>query len=183
MALQAGNIMISGTIGDLTYYKMGNTFFARWKTRIDKRMFWNDRRFEGSRQSCKRFAEGNKLASQVYRSLPKEQKKYERFCQLKSAAIIYLKEGHSIRETIEQLQYLSTMSLHFVYKPPKFKKVKRRFLYAIEVGSNFIHLTAGRWLQLQRTIPEPLLDARIDAVLKSVPITALPLQYRRVLRA
>jgi hypothetical protein len=84
---------ITGTIEDLTFYKMYGTYYVRMKNSLSSRRFKKDKTFEGSRRSAERFAAGNALASQVYRMVPQQQRKYPLFCFLKRKAIMLLKEG------------------------------------------------------------------------------------------
>jgi len=72
MAKQAGSVFIEGCFDDLTFYKMDGKYYVRMKSSLSSRKFWKNKAFERSRQSCKRFAEGNKLASKLYRMLEEE---------------------------------------------------------------------------------------------------------------
>jgi hypothetical protein len=103
MAKQAGTIFIEGTIDDLTFYKMEGRYYVRMKSSLTGKKFWRSKAFERSRESCKRFAKGNGLASKVYRMIDKEKRVYSLYCFLKRRAILLLKEGKSLRETEEAL--------------------------------------------------------------------------------
>ena len=95
MAKQTGDIKITGTIDDLTFYKMEAKHYVRMKSSLTRKRFFKDARFERSRMSAERFAMGNKLASEVYRMVDEEQRVYRLFCYLKKRAIALLKEGVS----------------------------------------------------------------------------------------
>jgi len=103
MAKQAGDFFIEGTIDDLTYYRMNGRFYVRGKSSLTKKKFWRSKAFERSRESCKRFSEGNKLASRIYRMIEKEKRVYSLYCFLKKRAISLLKEGKSLKEAEEVL--------------------------------------------------------------------------------
>jgi len=103
MAKQAGDFFIEGSIDDLTYYKMNGTYYVRQKSSLTKKKFWKSKAFERSRESCKRFSEGNKLASRIYRMIEKEKRVYSLYCFLKKRAISLLKEGKSQKEAEEVL--------------------------------------------------------------------------------
>jgi hypothetical protein len=103
MAKQAGDIFITGTIDDLCFYKMEEVYYVRLKSSLTGKKFWKNKAFEGSRKSCNRFAEGNKLASKVYRMIEEEKRAYKLYCFLKRRAILLLKEGKTINETEETL--------------------------------------------------------------------------------
>ena len=112
MAKQAGDIFIVGTLDDLTFYKMEGHYFVRMKSSLTGKRFWNDKAFERSRESCKRFAEGNKLASKLYRMVEEEKRVYKLFCFLKKRAILLLKDGKSLMEVGEVLMdYLKAFGM------------------------------------------------------------------------
>jgi hypothetical protein len=96
MAKQAGKLFIEGTIDDLTFYKMEGTYYVRMKSSLTAKKFWKSKAFERSRESCKRFSEGNRLASRLYQTIEKEKRVYPLFCFLKKRAISLLKEGQSL---------------------------------------------------------------------------------------
>ena len=93
MARQAGDIKITGSMEDLCFYKMQGAYYVRMKSSLTGKRFWKEAVFEGSRKSCGRFGEGNRLASLVYKMVARENKQYALFCLLKSKAIFYLKLG------------------------------------------------------------------------------------------
>jgi len=113
MAKQAGDFFIEGTIDELTYYKMYGTYYVRRKSSLTKKKFHKSRAFERSRESCRRFSEGNRLASRLYRRMEKEKRVYSVFCFLKKRAILLLKEGKSLQET-EQILREYLMEFGFV---------------------------------------------------------------------
>jgi hypothetical protein len=103
MAKQAGDYFIEGTVDDLTYYKMEGKYYVKMKSSLTGKKFWKNKTFERSRESCKRFSEGNRLASQLYRMIKKEKRQYKLFCFLKKRSIMLLKEGESLIEVEEIL--------------------------------------------------------------------------------
>jgi hypothetical protein len=112
MAKQAGDIFITGTIDDLCFYKMDAEYYVRMKSSLTGKKFWKNKAFEGSRKSCSRFGEGNKLASKVYRMIEEEKRVYTLFCFLKRRAILLLKVGKTINETEEMLiDYLAEFGI------------------------------------------------------------------------
>ena len=98
MAKQTGPVKIVGTIGNICFYKMEGKYYVRMKSSLTGKQFWKHDAFAGSRRSCKRFAEGNKLASKVYRMIEKEKRAYKLFCFLKKRAVLLLKEGKGVLE-------------------------------------------------------------------------------------
>jgi hypothetical protein len=118
MAKQAGDYFIEGTIDDLTYYKMEGKYYVRMKSSLTGKKFWKHKTFERSRESCKRFSEGNRLASRLYRMIKKEKRQYKLFCFLKKKSILLLKEGKSLIEVEEILMdYLMEFGLVESIKP------------------------------------------------------------------
>ena len=99
MAKQAGDFKLVGTFDDLCYYKFNGKYCVRRKSSLTSKQFWKAKVFEGSRKSCKRFGEGNSLASKLYRSLDEEKRIYKLFCFLKKRAIALLKQGNSLQQT------------------------------------------------------------------------------------
>jgi hypothetical protein len=98
MARQTGAIQITGTTDELCFYKMWDTYFVRMKSSLTGKRFWRDNAFERSRESSKRFGNGNRLASKLYQMIEKEKRVYKLFCFLKSKAILLLKEENSLDE-------------------------------------------------------------------------------------
>lgn len=93
MAKQIGDTIFTGTVGNLVFYKMYDQGYVRTKGSITRKQFKTKACFAGSRRSAERFALGNRLAGEMYRRLPVNEKTYTLFCKLKSIAIQLLKEG------------------------------------------------------------------------------------------
>jgi hypothetical protein len=100
MAKQAGYVFIEGTIDDVTFYKMCGVYYVRMKSSLTGKRFWKDKRFEGSRKSCCRFGEGNKLASTVFKIVVEERRTNRLFPFLRTRAIALLKEEKSAEEVV-----------------------------------------------------------------------------------
>jgi hypothetical protein len=117
MAKQSGEVFIEATIDDLTFYKMDGLYYVRMKSSLSSKQFWKGKAFERSRESCKRFSEGNKLASRLYRIVEEEKRNYKLFCFLKKRAIQLLKEGKSLAKAEEILiDYLIEFKLFGEHK-------------------------------------------------------------------
>jgi hypothetical protein len=103
---------IEGTIDDICFYRCEGNFYARMKSSLTGKRFWRDEAFSGSRKSCGRFGEGNRIASKVYRIISREKRVYALFCFLKKRAILMLKVGSSVEETeVLLLGYLMDFGL------------------------------------------------------------------------
>ena len=103
MAKQIGDIILEGTIDDITFYKMEGKGYARMKTSLTGKRVKKDPRFKRTMQSAYRLGRGSQLASKVYRSLPRAEQVYALYKELKSMAIRTLKEGKSEAEARELL--------------------------------------------------------------------------------
>ncbi len=148
MAYVLGPIRFTGTIGDATFYKMQGEYHVRTKSSLTGKKFWKHPAFAGSRDSCKRFALGNKLASGVYRSLPKQQQHYALFCQLKTMAIHCLKLQWTTEQTILHLQQQAEKVVYILPKRKRRPRPKKAFPYALYINCDYIALTGGRLNQL-----------------------------------
>jgi hypothetical protein len=93
MAKQTGDTIFTGRMGNLVFYKMYGKGYVRMKSSITRKQFKTKACFAGSRKSAERFALGNRLAGEIYRNLPANERSYKLFCELKSNAIQLLKEG------------------------------------------------------------------------------------------
>ena len=69
---------------------------VRAKTSLDKTRFEEDPNFDGSRKSAGRFAEGNRLASKLYKMVEPDKRVYPLFCSLKKKSIQLIKEGKTV---------------------------------------------------------------------------------------
>jgi hypothetical protein len=104
MAKQIGDIILVGTIDDITFYKMDGKGYARMKSRLRGERVKRAKEFARTMQSARRLALGSQLASKVYRSLPRGKQVYGLFTELKSMAVQALKEGKCETEVLERLR-------------------------------------------------------------------------------
>jgi hypothetical protein len=74
MAKQTGEIKIVGTIDGICFYKMDGLFYAKQKSSLDRKRFFTDKAFEGSRKSSAHLAQASPLAARLYHMLPQEKK-------------------------------------------------------------------------------------------------------------
>ncbi len=104
MARQAGPIFFTGTLDDITFYKMEGLYYARKKSSLDKKRFRTDPRFKRSRASADRFGEASRLASEVYQLLPKEARGKGVIGKLTAQVGQLLKEGKDPIQIIAHFQ-------------------------------------------------------------------------------
>ena len=103
MARQIGHIFITGTIHDVTYYKMDGIFYARMKSSLSRKKVLTSPRFALTRMHANQLAEASKIASQLYRNIPKEEKNMKLFRAIVGQAKILLAQGKDKEAVIEIL--------------------------------------------------------------------------------
>lgn len=99
MARQIGPIKITGTVDGVTFYKMDGVYYARMKSSLTAKKVKTGASFALTRRYAQWLGEASKMASQAYRTLPREERRYELFCELKKLAHKRVKEG-AAREMI-----------------------------------------------------------------------------------
>src|ERR1043165_6116703 len=92
MAKQIGVLKIEGTIGNLTFYRIGNQYFVRLKSSLSGRRVKTKPEFERTMESAGRMARGSSLGSKVYRTLriTRNRALYQR---ITGDAILLFKQG------------------------------------------------------------------------------------------
>jgi hypothetical protein len=80
--------------GDINFYKdVEWGFLVRMLPGVSSKRFWNDPAFEGSRRSAERFGTGNIISSIIYRFVPVKRRYRQLFKQVRTIAIVCLKQG------------------------------------------------------------------------------------------
>jgi hypothetical protein len=93
MAKQAGIILLTGTINNLTFYRMNGQFYVRIKSRLRGDRVKTDPAFARTMVYADRLALASRTASQLYRSLPKETREVALYRKMTSMAMGLLKAG------------------------------------------------------------------------------------------
>ena len=95
MAKQTGYVKATGTVdGDTNfYYDQLWGYLVRMLPGVDSKRFWKDPAFEGSRRSAERFGTGNIMSSIIYRFVPTKRRYRHLFKQVRTRAIVCLKQG------------------------------------------------------------------------------------------
>ena len=129
MARQIGHIFITGTIHDVTYYKMDGTYYARMKSSLSRKTVLTSPRFTLTRMHANQLAEASRIASQLYRMIPKEQRKVQLYRAIVSQAKILLASGKDKESVSGILSHaLFPQSKKIKLKPIKKKPVERIYL-------------------------------------------------------
>lgn len=74
MAKQVGSYRIRGTVDDICFYVREGEWLARKKSSLDRKRFYRDKAFVGSRRSCEALKRASPIASRLYRLLPEGKK-------------------------------------------------------------------------------------------------------------
>lgn len=74
MARQAGEYFITGTYDNVTFYEMDGQHYARMKSSLSGKRVIRDARFKRTMEHAMIFGKANKIASELYRQLPREEK-------------------------------------------------------------------------------------------------------------
>ena len=114
MARQVGPIKITGTIDGITFYRMDGVYYARMKSSLTAKKVKTHPNFALTRMYANWLGEASKMASQVYRALPEEERKYEMFCKLKTLAHKRVKEGAGREAILKELEDL-LMAIRILY--------------------------------------------------------------------
>lgn len=103
MARQIGHIFITGTIDDVTYYKMYGTYYARMKSTLSRKKVLTSPRFALTRMHANQLAEASKIASRLYRGIPKEERKVQLYRAIVGEAKVLLASGKDKESVMEIL--------------------------------------------------------------------------------
>jgi recombinational DNA repair protein (RecF pathway) len=103
MAKQAGTIKIQGTIGDICFYRLHEEHYARTKSSLSAKIVKHDPAFDATMKYAALLACASKIASVMYRQLPKEQKSRKRYQAMTGQAMRLLKEKMNIEAIIQVL--------------------------------------------------------------------------------
>jgi hypothetical protein len=92
MAKQAGTIKIDGTIGDICFYRLHEEHYARTKSALSAKRVRHDPAFKDTMKYAVLLACASKIASVIYKRLPKEQKSRQRYQAMTGQVMRLLKE-------------------------------------------------------------------------------------------
>jgi len=107
MAKQTSYIKAVGTVdGDINfYYDEEWGFLVRMLPGVSSKRYWKDAAFEGSRRSAERFGVGNIMSSIIYRFVPVKRRYRHLFKQVRTIAIVCLKQGMAKGEVFTALYH------------------------------------------------------------------------------
>src|ERR1019366_6875840 len=105
MAKQVGDIKIIGCIDNIQFYKMDGKYYARMKSSLTGKRVKQDKAFALTMVYASMLGMASKIASSVYRLIPKKTREHRYFRKLTGKANRLLKEGISVQEVYEQLYH------------------------------------------------------------------------------
>ncbi|HMK17143.1 MAG TPA: hypothetical protein VK492_03005 [Chitinophagaceae bacterium] len=103
MAKQAGAIKIQGTIGDICFYRLHEEHYARTKSSLSAKRVKHDPAFDATMKYAALLACASKIASVIYKQLPKEQKSRKKYQAMTGQAMRLLKKKMNIEAIIQVL--------------------------------------------------------------------------------
>jgi hypothetical protein len=98
MPKQIGPFAFEGTIGPICFYKLGDRYFARVVSSLDGARVKQDPAFAGLMRHADWLKLASPIASELYRSLPKEKRQRSQYQALTGLGIRLLKEGHAVED-------------------------------------------------------------------------------------
>ncbi|MGH2644270.1 MAG: hypothetical protein ACRDE2_09995 [Chitinophagaceae bacterium] len=102
MAKQCGPYKITGTIDNVCFYRMNDSYYVRMKSSITRKQVMKDPAFRRTREHAALLGEASKIASGVYRQITGERKKHAIYRELTGKAMRLLKEGRD-KEAVFQI--------------------------------------------------------------------------------
>ena len=113
MAKQIGNIKITGTYDNVCFYQMDGAYYARRKSSLTARRVKTSPKFALTRVYAGLLAQASKIASEIYKDLPRGFRQYWMFRAFTGEALQCLKKGETCEEAKEKLwqTYVSVWEL------------------------------------------------------------------------
>jgi hypothetical protein len=103
MARQAGNHFIEGTLDDLTFYKMDGVYYVRMKSSLTRKKVLKSPRFALTRMHAGQLGEASRIASVIYKGIPREERNIRLFRSIVGKAKVMLGKGKEKEVVLESL--------------------------------------------------------------------------------
>ncbi len=100
MAKQTGPIFFTGTIGNITGYQLDGVYYARKKSSLSGKKVKTHRHFKRTMENAFRLADASKIASAVYRLIPRSEKQHTMYREMTGVAINMLNQGCNKEEIL-----------------------------------------------------------------------------------
>lgn len=109
MCKQHGPVYFTGTVDGICYYRLNGAYYARRKSTLSGKRVKRDPKFARTRQHAELLGRASRIAAEVYRLLPKDQKRLVLYMTMTGKAMALLKSGMPDVEVREQLQQRAKM--------------------------------------------------------------------------
>lgn len=93
MGKQVGPVKLEGTVGNVTFYKMGDGHYVRMKSSLSGKRVKKDPRFRRTMEYAGWLKQASGLASSCYRALPEEERVHAMYREMVGMAMEMLKAG------------------------------------------------------------------------------------------
>lgn len=102
MAKQVGPVFLTGTVGNVTYYKMDGQYYARSKSSLSRKRVKRSRSFKRTMQYADWLAQASKIAAAIYRLFSRKTRQHDDYRTITGQAMQLLKSGVE-KEIIQEL--------------------------------------------------------------------------------
>ncbi|WP_217606799.1 hypothetical protein [Chitinophaga sp. GbtcB8] len=93
MAKQVGPVFLTGTVGNITYYKMDGQYYARSKSSLSRKRVKRFRSFKRTMEYADWLAQASKIAAAIYRLFPRKTRQHDDYRTITGQAMQLLKSG------------------------------------------------------------------------------------------
>lgn len=142
MAKQIGPVFITGTIGDICFYKLDGVYYARTKSSLSRKRVKKDPKFRRTMEYATLMASASRIASGIYRQLPAEKRKHALYRVLTGQALRFLKEALDAEEVKSRLY------LEYIAPKPATPKNRTAAKQTAGIKTGFRPLLCARHLQV-----------------------------------
>jgi hypothetical protein len=97
-------LFITGTYNGICYYKMNGQYYCRRKSTLSRKRVKRSPAFKLTMQYAGLLGQASRMAAEVYRSLPRAQRKHALYRALTGQAMQQLKAGMEAAMVVEQLR-------------------------------------------------------------------------------
>jgi hypothetical protein len=104
MGKQCGPYFITGTYCNICFYRMEGKYYVRMKSSLTGKRVKKDPAFACTMQYAQLLGRASKIASRLYRALPKETREFSQYRALTGKAMQLLKEGLTDAAALALLQ-------------------------------------------------------------------------------
>lgn len=98
MGKQVGPNYITGTVGDRTYYRLNGQYLVRAKSTLSRKRVKRSPAFRRTMEYAGWLAAASKLAAEVYRMMPKDQRKVQEYREMTGRAMDLIR--HDVDEYV-----------------------------------------------------------------------------------